>query len=105
MKDIIILIEPQEIRDFINKLWKTDCIKIASQTKGSATALCITLTRTGSWIYQLVENYSRLPRIIFSISDPIEVSHFTSSFNCLSLREYGMISELLYLAYPQNLLA
>jgi len=76
MRDLILLHDPQAIRDKLNSLWRTDCVRKAALTPGH-------------WVFNLVEAYAAKPRIMFIMSEPdIEKSHFTSSFNCLAIREY-----------------
>lgn len=77
MKDLILLVDYDEILNFVSNLFLTDEVKEALKDKNH-------------YIYKMVHIFASFPRIIFTLSDEeIEKAHFTSGFNCLSLRTYG----------------
>jgi hypothetical protein len=85
MKDIQILVEKQEIHDFMKNLWRSDLFKKSYEERGL--------------VYQAVEQFSHLPRFFFRPSDDVENPHFSAWWGGIQRREYDQdaVHDLYYL--------
>jgi hypothetical protein len=87
MKNIISLIEPKEIKDFVNNLWQTEEFKKSC-------------TEENGYINSIVAQFSDHPRFFYEVTDDtLERGHFTSWMNAISFRKYEnpVIQDLYYL--------
>lgn len=88
MKNIQVLITPDEIRDFTDRLWRTNEFRDSC--------------RRGGLVHQVVDKFSRYPKFFYEATDPyLEAGHFTSWWGGMQLREneYALdgIHDLYYL--------
>lgn len=82
MKNIIVLIEPEEIKAYVAKLWKTDEFK------------------NSPFVQKMVDQFAETPKFFFEMSDAsLETSHFSAWWGGISHRTYDnpAISDLYYL--------
>jgi hypothetical protein len=87
MKNILKLVNEEDIKNYVGSLWKTNDFKEAHKDQNS-------------FISKWINEFSKRPRLFFEMDDEVnEKGHFTSWMNCVSIRTYpnDAISDLYYL--------
>lgn len=87
LNSLVVLVEEEEIIEFVGNLWKTEQFKSSH-------------ANPNGYIRKIVDRFARLPRVFFEMSNPkLENSHFSSWWNAMCLRDYANpgISDAYYL--------
>lgn len=76
MKNVVKLTDPDEIREHIYGLWRTDLFREQQRLEGS-------------YIHTAVENFTHFPRMFFEMSQPdLETAHFSVWWSCVPWRRH-----------------
>lgn len=86
MKNIVKLVAPEEVHDYVMNLWSDGLIKQSHQD--------------GGIVYEVIDQFAQMPRIFFDASDSkLEWTHFSTWWGAIVHAEYDnpVIRDLRYL--------